>query len=142
MSIVKMSAIAASLAALPILAACSSAPSEAQQERTAMVEARKGEKVNNVCFAGQIDSFSTISDKAVVVRTGVRDRYLLETASCFGLGDAMSLQIENRGGCLSRGDNIVAYDSAFGNDGVGMKPSRCLITGIYEWKDEEEMAAQ
>lgn len=142
MSVLKNSAIVASLAAFPLLAACSSAPSEAQQERTAMVEARKGEQVNNVCFAGQIDSFSTISDRAVVVRTGVRDRYLLETASCFGLGDALSLQIENRGGCLSRGDNIVAYDSAFGNDGTGLKPSRCLITAIYEWKDEDELAAQ
>ncbi|GGC95423.1 DUF6491 family protein [Aquisalinus flavus] len=142
MPVFKISFLAAGIAALPLLGACSSAPSETQQERTAMVEARKGEQVNNVCFAGQIDSFSTINDRAVVVRTGVRDRYLLETASCFGLGNALSLQIENRGGCLTRGDYIVAYDSAFGNDGTGLKPSRCLITSIHEWKDEEEMAAQ
>lgn len=142
MSVFHRSVLLAAAAAIPALAACSTEPSQSKAERAAMIEARKGAEVSSVCFAGQIDSFSTTGRNAVVVRTSPRDEYLLQTTSCFNLDNAMSLEIENRSSCLSRGDNIIAYDSVFGDDGTGMQPSRCLITGMYEWKSEAEVEAE
>lgn len=130
------------LVALSGLTACEQTPE--QRARAEMdqreFEARKGEQVSSVCFAGSIDSFSRPRDNSVVVQARIRDEYLLTTSACFNLDNALSLQVESRSGCLSRGDYIVAYDTAFpGTDTTGIEPSRCLITGIYEWKDDSEL---
>lgn len=129
----------AGLAATFGLAAC--ATDESRQEsadKEAMVMANKGEEVSSICFAGNIDSFGPAVKDAVVVRTSPSKRYLLETQGCFNLEDAMSLQIDNFGSCVSRGDYIIAHDTVFGNSGDGIRPQRCLITGTYEWTEPED----
>lgn len=100
---------------------------------------RRGDKVKRLCFASQIDSFGETTKRAVVVREG-GDHYLIETfAGCFDLDWAQSLAIDSATSCLSKGDRILAFDSAFvRHDDVGHQQS-CRVKTIYEWdRDAEE----
>lgn len=103
---------------------------------------RRGEIVDRVCFASNIDSFGETTRRAVVVREG-RDRYLIETfGGCFDLDWAQSLAIDSFSSCLTKGDRIFASDSAFGFDKQDLRQS-CRIKAIYEWdpdatKDADE----
>ena len=93
---------------------------------------RRGEIVDRVCFASNIDSFGETTRRAVVVREG-RDRYLIETfGGCFDLDWAQSLAIDSFSSCLTKGDRIFASDSAFGFDKQDLRQS-CRIKAIYEW---------
>lgn len=100
---------------------------------------RRGDEVKRLCFASQIDSFGETTKRAVVVREG-GDHYLIETfAGCFDLDWAQSLAIDSATSCLSKGDRILAFDSAFvRHDDVGHQQS-CRVKTIYEWdRDAEE----
>lgn len=137
MSLFKISTAFTALAALTVTAACTSSGNENESSDEAMIAARTGEEVRNVCFASSIDNFSITTKNAVVVSASPREKYLLTTSSCFGLDDAMSIEVENRTGCLSRGDYILAYDTVFGQSNTGMQPSRCVITRINKWKETD-----
>lgn len=121
------------------LAACATDESrQSGADKEAMVMANKGEEVSSICFAGSIDSFGPAIRDAVVVRSSPSKRYLLETSGCFDLANAVSLQIDNRGSCVSRGDYVIAHDTMFAGAGDGTGSQRCLITGTYEWAEPEE----
>jgi len=94
---------------------------------------RRGDEVKRLCFASQIDSFGETTKRAVVVREG-GDHYLIETfGGCFDLDWAQSLAIDSATSCLSKGDRILAFDSAFvRHDDVGRRHS-CRVKAIYEW---------
>ena len=110
-----------------------------EQEKADQVFAndpRRGEQVRNLCFASQIDSFGQTTKRAVVVREG-RDHFLIETfPGCFDLDFAQGLGIDSFGGCLSKGDRILAFDSPFGNSGHGGVQQSCLVKAIYEWDED------
>ena len=99
---------------------------------------RRGDEVKKLCFASQIDSFGETTKRAVVVREG-GDHYLIETFSgCFDLDWAQSLAIDSATSCLSRGDRILAFDSAFvRKDDIGLQQS-CRVKTIYEWDRDAE----
>ena len=123
------------------VAACATAISpEAEQARAEARAAevfegdpRRGELVDRVCFAAQIDSFGKTTDRAVVIREG-RDHYLVETfGGCFDLDHAQSLAFRTTTSCLTKGDRIFASDSAFGFGRHRAGPQSCLIKAIYDW---------
>lgn len=101
---------------------------------------RRGDEVKRLCFASQIDSFGETTKRAVVVREG-SDHYLIETfAGCFDLDWAQSLAIESATSCLSKGDRILAFDSAFvRHDDIG-HPQSCRVKAIYEWDRDAEQS--
>lgn len=106
---------------------------------------RLGEEAGRICFTGQIDSFSMASDRSVVVEAGVRDYYLVTLVTrCQDLDFAQSLAFDSMGSCLSRGDAIYAFDSAFGPDRTDFPAQRCIISNIYKWNPDaaEETEAE
>ncbi len=129
------------------LAACATAttPEERAEERAAQVFAddpRRGEQVDRVCFARSIDSFGETTKRAVVIREGF-DHYLVETfGGCFDLDWAQSLAIDSFSSCLTRGDNIIAFESVFGPDKTDGIRNSCKVKAIYEWdhdaKEDDE----
>ena len=139
--------LACSAASLAILAGCSAAGDENRSEAEWLSDKRLGDKVDRICFKSSVDSFRSPTRNTVIVEKGVNDEYLIETfASCYNLAHAQSLSFETfpGSGCITKGDNIYAYDSAFGPDRTGLDPVRCPIKAIYEWNedalDEEEEA--
>lgn len=136
-------------AMLFVISACATATTPEQQaereeKRASEVfadDVRRGELVDRVCFARQIDGFVETTDRAVVIREG-RDHYLVETfAGCFDLDWAQSIAFDSFGSCLSRGDRLVPFDSVFGKSNSTHHPQACRVKAIYEWnKDAEEEA--
>jgi hypothetical protein len=128
-----------------LLAACANAPLTPEQEAlkaVAFTEAdpRRGEEVRQLCFTSQIDSFGPTSRNAVVVREGVNDYYLLEVfPGCFDLDGAQALALKGFSGCLSRGDRLRAFSSAFGPT-PGDLNQRCSINRIYRWNPDATLA--
>ena len=101
-------------------------------------DARRGAQVDRVCFASNIDSFGETTKRAVVIREG-RDRYLVETfGGCFDLDWAQSLALDTFSSCLSKGDKIVASDSAFGFDKNDIGRQSCTVKAIYQWDPDAE----
>ena len=131
---------ALSASALFALAACTSQPDASNDEPEAWrTDARLGEQVDRVCFASNIDSFRMATRNSVIVEEGVNDEYLIETvASCYDLDGANSLSFDTIPGasCVTKGDSIYAYRSAFGPDRTDIPPARCPIRAIYEWDED------
>lgn len=128
-------------AMLFVISACATATTPEQQadleeKRAAKVFAddiRRGDLVDRVCFTRQIDGFGETTNRAVVIREG-RDHYLVETfGGCFDLDWAQSLAFDSFSSCLSKGDRIYAFESAFGADRNARHPQSCLVKAIYEW---------
>ena len=123
------------------VSACASAPTPEQLEareasRAAQVFAddpRRGDEIDKLCFASQIDSFGLTTKRAVVVREG-GDRYLVETfPGCFDLDWAQALAVDSFGSCLTKGDRILAFDSVFAGAGHHSSRQSCRVKAIYNW---------
>ncbi len=111
---------------------------QAKAEAVFAGDPRRGEEVNRLCFASQIDSFGETTKRAVVVREG-RNYFLVETyPGCFDLDWAQSLAFDSTSSCLSRGDRVFAFDNLFArSDNIG-HPQSCRIKSIYEWDRDAE----
>ncbi len=131
MRILSVTAIAGML-----LAACATEPSVTDTlGDTAFTEAdpRRGEEVRSVCFTSSIDGFGETSRRSVVVRKNANERYLIEVfPGCFNLDDAQSLAIDSFSGCLTRGDELKPFTSAFGPSATDIRQS-CRVSKIYRW---------
>lgn len=132
------------------VAACATATTpEAEQARADRAakdvfadDPRRGEPVRKVCFTSQIDSFSETTRRAVIIREG-RDYYLVETyPGCFDLDWAQSLAFDSFSGCLTKGDEIYASDSAFGHHGSTRHQQSCRVKAIYEWDRDAKAPGQ
>jgi len=137
----------ASLAAAALLglAACAGGPAtgpdqDAAARQAAETDPRRGESVDRVCFVSSINGFTETTRSSVVIEARVNDYYQIETfGNCFDLDDALTIGFDTFGAsnCLTRGDAIIASDSAFGlYDGFGIAPQRCTIREIYAWTPE------
>ena len=126
--------LSASLLALSLsLAACATSDSSDTSD-TAEADPRRGAEVDRICFTQSIDGFGETTRNTVVVREGVNQHYLVEVfRGCLDLDHAQSLAFDSFSGCLTRGDAILAFDSAFGPSPGDAKPLRCRIKTIYEW---------
>jgi len=94
-----------------------------------------GEKVDRICFTRSIDGFSQPTRTTVVVEEGVNDFYLIEVfGACQDLDWAQSLTFtRTTGSCLTRGDRLLAFDSAFPDRSDLRFSNQCTIKSIYEW---------
>lgn len=130
-------AIFLSIAGL-MLSACAG-NSVTDEEAEALFEARKGEQVNRVCFSGSIDGFGETTRNTIVVSEGL-DRFLLETFNgCYGLDRAQSITFDSFSSCLTRGDDVIPFESFTGPDDFGPKATPCKIKAIYEWDRDAEI---
>ena len=129
-----------------LLAACTSTVEEPAESENWQEDARLGEQVDRICFKDSIDTFRAATRSTVIVERGVNDEYLIETfSSCFDLKNANSLSFDTFGAssCLSKGDSIRAYSSAFGPSETDFPSVKCPIRAIYVWdEDAAEAEAQ
>ncbi len=134
-------ALAAS-ALLGAVAGCSSNGQPDTGERAEwMDDPRLGEQVDRICFASNIDNFQQTTDRTVILERSVNDYYLVETFTrCQDLRYAQLIAIDNFGSCLTRGDAIIASDSAFSLNRRGdIPPQRCVVNAIYKWDPDAEL---
>ncbi|MFP4520141.1 MAG: DUF6491 family protein [Oceanicaulis sp.] len=128
-----------SAAAVLALSACAGEPAmdeggvEPQSFAGYEVDPRLGERVDRICFGASINGFGDTTDDTVLLEARVDDWYLAHTYSCPDLDHAQSLRFDRFGSCLRQGDEIIPYDSAFGDDTTGLGPRGCPIRAIYEW---------
>ncbi|MEO1643485.1 MAG: DUF6491 family protein [Pseudomonadota bacterium] len=111
-------------------------------EETFANDVRRGEEVDRLCFASQIDGFTNTTDRAVVVSEGSREYLITTRRRCDNLDNAMSLGVGGTFSCLRRGDRIVGLQSIRGDNFGGPPSVACLVDKIYEWDrqaDETEM---
>ena len=121
-----------------VLSACAS-PGEEREDGVAAYadDPRLGEPVDRICFGRQIDGFGETTDRTIIVRAGVNEHYLIETVGfCSDLDWAQSISLDQFSSCLTRGDAIIPYDSAFGPDRSDPRPQTCRIRAIYEWDED------
>ncbi len=135
-------ALFATLSFTLVACATSADPNQLAATETETPDIRKGEEVRSLCFARNIDRFSDATNNSVVVEEG-RQTYLIETFQrCHDLRYAQSLALRSTSLCLSKGDDILAFDSTFGPDAQsGLQPIPCKVKAIYEW-DEDAVEAE
>lgn len=123
---------------------CTSTPTDpSDQLATGIVVLKKdprlGEEVGRICFAGQIDGFRTYSKDLVIVESGLRKEFIVETASgCQNLRHAQAIGLPSGLSCLSDLDRILVYDSAFGTQTTPFSTERCAIRSIHRWNEKAD----
>jgi len=102
-------------------------------------DVRLGPAVDKICFKRNIDGFRNATKDTVVLDAGVRDEYIVEVhGSCFNLRNAQAIQLDSNLSCLSKFDNLIVYDSAFGTRTSPNSVERCSIKSIYKWDEKAE----
>jgi len=105
-------------------------------------DARLGEQVSRICFASRIDGFRTVSKDTVIVESGLRDEFMIETlGSCQNLRHAQGLGLDAGLSCLSDFDKIIVFDSAFGTQTTPFSQERCAIKSIHRWNEDVDPAS-
>ncbi len=119
------------LLTLGALSACSTSSTE-EAAADPKEDPRRGEKVNKICFARSIDSFSMASKNSVVLRKGVNQEFLVITSGCYQLRNAQRISVDSTTGCVTRGDYLIVSEDLFANS-TTLRPERCVIREVYEW---------
>ena len=115
--------IISSVFAALLLAGCASTPRLSEAERLQLHLAHAGEPVPSFRFFGNIQGWSELGDKAMVVYTRPNEAWLLEfDATCPGLPYATTI------GLSSQFDRVHArFDRVFVHDAI---PASCRISTI------------
>ena len=127
-----------------VLGACATTDSDEPSSKEAflaelMEDPRVGEEVDRICFTGNIDSFSNTTKRSVVVSVSPTRDYVITTFTrCSELDFAQSVAFDDFGSCLTRGDKILAFSSAFGPSSVDAPILGCQVDKIYEWDEDAE----
>lgn len=88
----------------------------------------RGESVSRVPNF-RISGWNDLDDRTLVLRAGVRDRYLVELrAPCQGLSSSIGLGLATHTGSLMETDSILVR-------GIGGTPERCPIRAIWALED-------
>ncbi|NNE57711.1 MAG: hypothetical protein HKN36_06345 [Hellea sp.] len=117
-------------------------------------DVRLGEQTDKICFTRNIDGFRSAMRNTVILDRGVNDEYIVEVmGGCQNLKWAQAIELDSNMSCLSKFDNLVVYDSAFGTNNTPGSVERCPIKSIHKWnrdakekseddgmKDKEELA--
>lgn len=100
---------------------------------------RLGEKVNRICFASQIDGFRAATKNTVIVESGLRKEFIMETfGGCSNLRSAQAISLPTGFSCLSDKDNIIVHESVFGTASTPFSNERCTIKSIYRWNENAD----
>ena len=128
-------------AALPMvvaLAGCVTAGDVSTDSMKPRVEddPRFGAAVDTMCFTAGLSGFFEVGNRAVVLRRGVNETYLVRTGYCRTLRRVEGLRLADSAGCLKRGDRLEVYEQPFPREGERRdQPERCLVTAIHRWWD-------
>ncbi|MCI4644513.1 MAG: DUF6491 family protein [Hyphomonadaceae bacterium] len=131
-----------------VLGACATTDSDAPSSKEAflaelMEDPRVGEEVDRICFTGNIDGFGNTTKRSVVVSVSPTRDYVITTFTrCSDLDHAQSLAFDDFGACLSRGDKILPFSSAFGPSSADAPILGCQVDKIYEWDKDAEAEAE
>lgn len=102
-------------------------------------DARLGEKVNRICFARQIDGFRAATKNTVIVESGLRKEFIIETfGGCSNLRDAQGISLPTGFSCLSDKDSIIVHDSVFKTETTPFSNQRCSIKSIHRWNEKPD----
>jgi hypothetical protein len=106
------------------------------KEKSDAPDPRIGAEVNQICFQRTIDGWRPLrgADNAVLLDAGLNKWYRVElSGGCdggvFGFAETIAIDSRPGGGCVSRGDVIIA------KDGAGFT-YRCPIVRIFEWDED------
>ena len=126
------------------LGACATTDSDEPTSKEAflaelMEDPRVGEEVDRICFTGSIDSFSHATKRSVVVSVSPSKNYLITTFTrCTDLDYAQSMVFNDFGACLTRGDKIIPFSSAFGPSAADAPIIGCQVDKIFKWDEDAE----
>jgi len=124
MSVLKTSALMASLAVLTIgTTACSSS----SPRSAAILNGTQGEQVSSICFSRNINDWQELGPNSIILRANRNDYYRVDLVGVCQPDQAFStIGIQSRSGlCLEQGDRI-----GFDND---LSPGSCSVSRIYRW---------
>ncbi len=126
-----------------VLGACATTEADTSSKEAFLAELMEdphvGEEVDRICFTGSIDGFSETTDRSVVVSVSPRRDYVITTfALCHNLEQANSIVFDDFGACLTKGDKIYAFDTAFGPSSADIPSLGCPIDRIFEWDKDAE----
>lgn len=116
-----------------VVGACASSETEPDRTINLAEDKRVGEQLDRLCFTSGINGFSWTSSTSVVLSRGTKDFLVTTRSRCRDLRDAQSLAVDSFSGCLSRGDRLIGFDSAFGRNSSHIPPFPCFVDEIYEW---------
>lgn len=136
--------VLASVSSVVLLWSCASAGDPAEDGVAAYADdPRLGAEVDRICFGRQINGFGETTDRTIIVRAGANEHYLIETIGfCRDLDWAQSIALDRFSSCLTRGDSIIPFDSAFGPDRRDLPAQSCRINAIYDWDEDAEAPAE
>lgn len=118
--------------------ACASSDTEPDRTINLAEDKRVGEQLDRLCFTSGINGFSWTSSTSVILSRGTKDFLVTTRSRCRDLRDAQSLAVDSFSGCLSRGDRLIGFDSAFGRNSSHIPPFPCFVDEIYEWDRDAE----
>ncbi len=102
-------------------------------------DARLGEKVDRICFASQIDGFRATTKNTLIVESGLRKEFIMETfGGCSNLRGAQAVSLPTGFSCLSDRDSIIVHDSVFGTETTPFSNQRCSIKSIHRWNENAD----
>ncbi len=129
--------IVLTIAGLTLMACASTSGSDDKALQELLNDPRVDEQVDRICFNRNIDGFSMNARRSVVLRKGVRDKYLVTVSGgCPSLRYAQSIGIDSNTSCIGPGDSLIVSESAFSLDDGGIGPDRCFINRIYNWNED------
>lgn len=117
-----------------MLGGCMSSPTPSEVPQTGVAAYKKdirlGEKVGNVCFAGQIGEYRLFGRDTLIVTSGFGDEFILDIApGCTPLEVASSVKMEPGNSCLAVQNEIVIAESS----GVS---ANCRVQSINRWHED------
>ncbi|MEL7546032.1 MAG: DUF6491 family protein [Pseudomonadota bacterium] len=130
--------LGAAVIALFLGACATSEPAETSDEIDLTEDPRVGEQLTRLCFTNGINGFSRSTSRSVVLSRGTKDFLVTTRNRCRDLDGALSLSLDSFSGCLSRGDQLISFDSAFGTNIGGIPAFPCFVDEIYEWDADAE----
>ena len=119
-----MLSISATFMAAPMSA--DTADERAERKSVALFEkdVRRGEEVSKLCFTSHIGGLSETTERADILRKGVKEYLVTTSQRCNALKRARSVSVESTSSCIRPGDRI----------------SGCFVGEIYEWNSDAEIA--
>jgi len=100
---------------------------------------RLGEPVKRICFASRIDGFRSSTKDTIIVESGLKKEFILETMpGCNNLRNAQAIGLDTGFSCLSALDSLLVYDSSFGTQTTPFSQEKCAIKSIHRWNENAD----
>ncbi len=106
--------------------------------RAFAADPRLGQEVDRICFARNIEGFTTTSRDTLVIRTSPNTQFLVEVSgTCPSLLRAQTVAVDSTLSCVTPGDFLIVSESPVSLRNRGVVPDRCAINRIFTWDPKE-----